>query len=103
MYYQRTYYDMLIIFVIAQNIFQDRKLCNLRLSGIILSSYNAQAFCKDNLSHTKGLNLVRGHVEWVLRYTGSTTASQGAAIALTLRSKLERLTVSSSFSLRFLF
>lgn len=34
----------------------------------------------------------------VLHYTGSTTA-----IALTLRSKLERLTVSSSFSLRFLF
>lgn len=31
------------------------------------------------------------------------TASRGAVAALTLRSKLERLTVSSSFSLRFLF
>lgn len=54
-------------FVAAQIVSPDRKLCDLRVSGIMVSSQNAQAFCKDNLSHTEGLHLVRGHVQGCYR------------------------------------
>lgn len=58
--------------------------------------------CGEYLSHAEGLNLLRGQVQgcYIRLVSNGRT---GSCLALTLRSKLDRLTVSSSFSLRFLF
>lgn len=49
---------MLIMFLVVQIISTDRKLCSLRVSGITLTSQNAQGFCKHSLSHAGGLKFV---------------------------------------------